>query len=286
MSLGDKLKQARQARKLTPSEIASATRMKVQVVEALEQEDFSRIAAPIYAKGFIKLYAEYVGLDPAPLIDDYITRFLSPSPKPVFEDDEEPDYGEPDPDKTEKKLFFSRGKRDHKEKSHEPEILSSPPEDDIATEKDATVTARSDEDGDGESFFTRSVESSAGDEEDLFSRVDVRRAEEFEGRAETESKFRAAGIHLSEFCGSLQDKVSNLFAEAIEKLKPRPVDAINPAFTPLRLASLVTIVIVVVVFAVSSFSRCSGDKGETGVSPAVSEKALNLAEDPPALYLD
>ena len=52
--------------------------MKVQVVEAIEREDFSSIAAPIYSKGFIKLYAEYVGLDPKPLIDDFVNRFLSP----------------------------------------------------------------------------------------------------------------------------------------------------------------------------------------------------------------
>ena len=30
----------------------------------MERDDFSRMAAPIYAKGFIRLYAEYLGLDP------------------------------------------------------------------------------------------------------------------------------------------------------------------------------------------------------------------------------
>jgi CheY-like chemotaxis protein len=38
--------------------IAEATRMMVQVVEELEREDFRRIAAPIYGRGFIKLYAK------------------------------------------------------------------------------------------------------------------------------------------------------------------------------------------------------------------------------------
>ena len=32
----------------------------------MERDDFSRIAAPTYAKGFIKLYADYLGLDPGP----------------------------------------------------------------------------------------------------------------------------------------------------------------------------------------------------------------------------
>ena len=81
MKLGDELRKARLAKKLTTSQIAAATRMKVQVVEALEREDFSSIAAPIYSKGFIKLYAEYVGLDPKPLIEDFTERFLSPPPE-------------------------------------------------------------------------------------------------------------------------------------------------------------------------------------------------------------
>jgi cytoskeleton protein RodZ len=77
MALGEQLRKARLARKETTSQVANATRMKVQQVEAIENEDFSKIPAPIYAKGFIKLYAEHVGLDPQPLIGDYITSFLA-----------------------------------------------------------------------------------------------------------------------------------------------------------------------------------------------------------------
>jgi hypothetical protein len=57
---------------LSASEVAAATHVKVQVIEDLEKEDYHRIAAPIYGKGFIRLYAEHVGLDPAPLIEDYM----------------------------------------------------------------------------------------------------------------------------------------------------------------------------------------------------------------------
>ena len=82
MALGEELRHARMRKKLTASQVAADTRMKVQTVEALEREDFSRIAAPIYAKGFIKLFAEYVGLDPQPLIEDYVHRFVAPPPAP------------------------------------------------------------------------------------------------------------------------------------------------------------------------------------------------------------
>lgn len=74
MPLGEKLCNARLAMKETTSQVAAATRMKVQIVEDLEKEDFRRLAAPIYAKGFIKLYAEHVGLDPTPLIDEYMAK--------------------------------------------------------------------------------------------------------------------------------------------------------------------------------------------------------------------
>ena len=73
MALGQQLHEARLARKETASQVAAATRMKVQIIEALETEDFSKIPAPIYGRGFIKLYAEHVGQDPQPMIQEYMT---------------------------------------------------------------------------------------------------------------------------------------------------------------------------------------------------------------------
>ena len=82
MALGEKLCNARLARKESASDVAAATRMKVQIVEAIEREDFLIMSAPIYAKGFIRLYAEHVGLDPKPLIEDYMTRYADTSQSP------------------------------------------------------------------------------------------------------------------------------------------------------------------------------------------------------------
>jgi transcriptional regulator with XRE-family HTH domain len=77
MALGAALRKAREAKGLTASQLAAATRMKVQMVEELEAEDFSRVAAPIYGKGFIRLYAEHVGLDPEPLIQEFVSRYTA-----------------------------------------------------------------------------------------------------------------------------------------------------------------------------------------------------------------
>lgn len=73
-SPGGTLRLAREKHKLTQADIAEATRIKVHIIDAIENNDFSQLSTPLYAKGFIKMYAERVGLDPEPLIRDYLTR--------------------------------------------------------------------------------------------------------------------------------------------------------------------------------------------------------------------
>jgi len=72
---GKTLRTAREARGLTASQVAETTRMLVSIVEDLENEDFSKIAAPIYGRGFVKLYCEAVGLDPKPLVAEFMELF-------------------------------------------------------------------------------------------------------------------------------------------------------------------------------------------------------------------
>ena len=84
-SLGEKLRTAREARPCTASEAAEATHIKIQTIEQLERNEFSKIPATIYGKGFIKIYAEFLGLDPAPLIAEYTERVAKasrPAPAP------------------------------------------------------------------------------------------------------------------------------------------------------------------------------------------------------------
>jgi len=73
-TLGEKLRAARLAKGVSASEAAAATRLKVQIIEGLEDNNFSTIAATVYGKGFIRLYAEYLGLEPMPLIEDYLMQ--------------------------------------------------------------------------------------------------------------------------------------------------------------------------------------------------------------------
>lgn len=97
MAIGPILQEARLKKQLTESQVAQITRMKIQLVQDLEKDDFHNIAATIYGKGFIKLYAQCVGLDPKPLIADYVRSVENDAPslitngvdnplvKPIFE---------------------------------------------------------------------------------------------------------------------------------------------------------------------------------------------------------
>ena len=75
MSFGQTLRTAREAKGLSTSELASHTHLLVQIVEGLENEDFRRIPAPIYGRGFVKLYCEVVGLDPKPLQAEFMALY-------------------------------------------------------------------------------------------------------------------------------------------------------------------------------------------------------------------
>ena len=71
-SFGETLKTAREAKGLTCSQVAAQTHMLVQIVEEMEREDFHRIPAPIYGRGFVRLFADCVGLDPVPLVREFM----------------------------------------------------------------------------------------------------------------------------------------------------------------------------------------------------------------------
>jgi transcriptional regulator with XRE-family HTH domain len=85
-SLGAILREAREAMGASTSEAAAQTKIKVQHIEALEREEFDKIAAPIYVKGFLKMYAEYLGLDPGAMIELYKQGNAPLSPNEIVGD--------------------------------------------------------------------------------------------------------------------------------------------------------------------------------------------------------
>lgn len=81
MEFGNSLRAAREAKGYTPVQLAEMTRLAPSVIYSLENEDFSRIAAPIYGRGFVKLYCEAVGLDSKIYIAEFMNRMNGESAK-------------------------------------------------------------------------------------------------------------------------------------------------------------------------------------------------------------
>lgn len=62
--LGSWLIEAREARGLTLEDAERDTRISRRYLQALEEEQFTVIPAPVYARGFLRSYSQYLGLDP------------------------------------------------------------------------------------------------------------------------------------------------------------------------------------------------------------------------------
>ncbi len=69
--IGERLRNAREARGLSLDEIEAATRIRRRYLEALEAEAFDQLPGAAYAKGFLRSYAAYLGLPPEDLIGMY-----------------------------------------------------------------------------------------------------------------------------------------------------------------------------------------------------------------------
>nr|WP_229833341.1 helix-turn-helix domain-containing protein [Streptomyces purpureus] len=82
--MGRTLQQARIDAGLTVDEVSTSTRVRIPIVHAIEEDDFSRCGGDVYARGHIRTLARAVGLDPAPLVDQYDAEHGGrPAPTPA-----------------------------------------------------------------------------------------------------------------------------------------------------------------------------------------------------------
>ena len=75
IEFGKSLRLAREAKGYTVAQVAEMTRMAPRTVTDLENENFSHIAAPIYGRGFVKLYCEALGLEAKPFVDEFMAIY-------------------------------------------------------------------------------------------------------------------------------------------------------------------------------------------------------------------
>ena len=74
--IGNSLREARLRQGLDFPEIEQATKIRGKYLRALEDEQFDLLPAQTYVKGFLRSYAEYLGLDGQLYVDEYNSRFV------------------------------------------------------------------------------------------------------------------------------------------------------------------------------------------------------------------
>ena len=70
-----RLRRYRQRNRISIEEIAAETRVKVELLEALERNDLSEWPRAVYARAWIRAYASAVGLDPIDTVDEFCRLF-------------------------------------------------------------------------------------------------------------------------------------------------------------------------------------------------------------------
>ncbi len=69
-TIGQQLQKKRLARRLTLEQAAEATHIRLPYLQALENDDFTAMPSPVQGRGFLRLYAQYLGLDVEALLEE------------------------------------------------------------------------------------------------------------------------------------------------------------------------------------------------------------------------
>ncbi len=79
--VGEVLRSRREALGLAPEQVHAQLRIPVRYLRAIEEDRFDLFDSPQYAKGFVRSYAQFLGLDPEPLVAE-VGRMLGTSRRP------------------------------------------------------------------------------------------------------------------------------------------------------------------------------------------------------------
>ncbi|HEX6490674.1 MAG TPA: helix-turn-helix domain-containing protein [Gaiellaceae bacterium] len=75
--IGNSLREARLRQQLDLGELEQTTKIRSKYLKALEDEKFDVLPAPTYVKGFLRNYADALGLEGQLYVDEYNSRFIT-----------------------------------------------------------------------------------------------------------------------------------------------------------------------------------------------------------------
>ena len=82
-SFGSWLRRQREVREISLREISEESKISIRYLEALEEDRFEILPAQVFAHGFLREYARFVGLDP----DEVVNYYISARPVEKVEED-------------------------------------------------------------------------------------------------------------------------------------------------------------------------------------------------------
>ena len=83
LEIGNSLRTARVRGGLELAQVGADTHIRTRYLKALEDERFDLIPGSAYARGFLRTYANYLGLDADLFVDEYNGRFAPPEEPPI-----------------------------------------------------------------------------------------------------------------------------------------------------------------------------------------------------------
>ena len=81
--IGSSLREARLRQSVELPEAEAATKIRSKYLRALEEEQFGVLPAQTYVKGFLRAYADFLGLDGQLYVDEYNSRYVSGEEEPL-----------------------------------------------------------------------------------------------------------------------------------------------------------------------------------------------------------
>src|SRR6201985_796169 len=75
--IGASLREARARRKLGYDQVEAETKIRAKYIRCMEDEQFDVLPSGTYVRGFLRTYADYLGLDGQLYVDEYSSRFVA-----------------------------------------------------------------------------------------------------------------------------------------------------------------------------------------------------------------
>jgi len=94
-SIGDIFRETRKRKGISEEVAAKAIKMKLERLRDIEENRYEQFPALIYLRGFLRHYADYLGIDSEPILQQFTEEYPLPEQKPIFEIIEERKFHSP-----------------------------------------------------------------------------------------------------------------------------------------------------------------------------------------------